>query len=109
MKHSMSVRPVFHWTERRVRAHIAICYAAFSLLRIYRWRFNLSHPKQPPLSEQRILSELRDVQASLLVDENNDMHYLLSSKSNQIQRFLYGAVGAKLCRQTVALFPPKDM
>ena len=109
MKHSMSVRPVFHWTERRVRAHVAICYAAFSLLRIYRWRFNLSHPKQPPLSEQRILSELRDVQASLLVDENNDMHYLLSSKSNQVQRFLYGAVGAKLCRQTVPLFPPKDM
>ena len=108
MKHSMSVRPVFHWTERRVRAHIAICYAAFSLLRIYRWRFNLSHPEQQPLSEERILSELRDVQASLLLDQDNDMQYLLSSPSNQVQRFLYGAVGAKLCRETVPLFSPSD-
>ena len=109
MKHSMSVRPVFHWTERRVRAHVAICYAAFSLLRIYRWRFNMSHPEQPPLSEERILSELRDVQASLLLDQNNGMQYLLSSTSNQVQRFLYGAVGAKLCRETVPLFAPADM
>lgn len=108
MKHSMSVRPVFHWTERRVRAHVAICYAAFSMLRIYRWRFNLSHPKQPPLSEQRIISELRDVQASLLLDQDNDMQYLLSSQSNQVQRFLYGAVGAKLCRETVPLFSPSS-
>ena len=88
---------------------MAICCATFSLLCIYRWRFNLGHPKQSPLSEQRILSELRDVQASLLVDESNYMHYLLSSKSNQIQRFLYGVVGAKFCRETVPLFSPKDM
>lgn len=52
------------------------------LLRIYRWKFNLSHPKQPLLSEERIISELRDVQASLLLDQNNDMQYLLSSQSN---------------------------
>ena len=75
MKHSMSVRPVFHWTERRVRAHATICHAAFSLL----------------------------------LDRNNGMQYLLSSTSNQVQRFLYGAVGAKLCRETVPLFSPADM
>ena len=28
--------------------------------------------------------------------------------SNQVQRFLYGAVGAKLCRETVPLFSPSD-
>ena len=29
IKHSMAIRPIFHWTERRVRAHVAICYTAF--------------------------------------------------------------------------------
>ena len=44
MKHTMAVRPVFHWTERRVRAHIAICFVAFAMLRVLRWKYNRSHP-----------------------------------------------------------------
>ena len=29
MKHTMAVRPMFHWVERRVRAHVAICFCGF--------------------------------------------------------------------------------
>ena len=40
MKHTMAVQPMFHWIERRVRAHVAICFVAFALLRILRHRYN---------------------------------------------------------------------
>ena len=29
MKHTMAIRPIFRWTEHRVRAPIAICFVAF--------------------------------------------------------------------------------
>ena len=51
LKNTLGVRPVFHWTERRVRAHLAICYAAFALLRILRWRHLRHHSAQARLSE----------------------------------------------------------
>ena len=38
MKHTMAIRPTFHWMECRGRAHIAICFVAFALLRILRHR-----------------------------------------------------------------------
>jgi len=43
LKHTLAIRPVFHWTERRVRAHIAICFAAFAMLRILRRIYNMRH------------------------------------------------------------------
>ena len=27
------MRPVFHWTAKRINAHIAICFIAFALIR----------------------------------------------------------------------------
>lgn len=32
-KHDLRVRPVFLWNAKRIRAHIALCYIAFSLIR----------------------------------------------------------------------------
>ena len=34
-KHDMKIRPIFHWKENRVRAHIAICYMAFCCAGIF--------------------------------------------------------------------------
>ena len=30
LKHTRAIRPIFHWTARRVKAHVAICFAAFA-------------------------------------------------------------------------------
>ncbi len=32
MKSSLDLRPVYHWTERRIKGHIMLCF--FKLLRI---------------------------------------------------------------------------
>ena len=37
-KHDLKIRPIYHWTPRRVRAHIAICYMAFCCLQHLRKR-----------------------------------------------------------------------
>lgn len=32
-KHNLKIRPVYHWHERRIKAHFAICFLALSLVR----------------------------------------------------------------------------
>ena len=44
---TLAVRPIYHWTEPRVRAHVAICYAVFALLRILRFRYWPRNPEAP--------------------------------------------------------------
>ncbi len=51
LKYTMAVRPIFHWTERRVKAHMAICFVAFAPLRILRYQHNSMHGGKEPLSE----------------------------------------------------------
>ena len=101
IKHTMSVRPVFHWKERRVRAHIAICFVAFALLRILRHRYNTMFGEKQRLSEGQILEELSQVQASVIRDRGTDAEYLLPSKPRNEAIKLYRAVGQNLPRQTV--------
>ena len=104
LKHTLAVRPVFHWTERRVRAHVAICFVAFALLRIFRWRYQRQHPEAPLPSEETILDELAHVQASLVKDAHSNKRYLIPSSSNSEQRRIYATAGLRLPQQT-ALVP----
>lgn len=101
MKHTMAVRPVFHWTRRRVEAHMAICFVAFALLRMLRFRHNCYHGGKEPMSEGEILSELGRVEASLVHDRGSGKRYLIPSGSSSGQRSLYAALGLKLRRQTL--------
>ena len=106
LKHTLRVRPVFHWTERRVRAHVALCYVAFALLRILRWKYARQHAGQPLLSEDRILAELGNVTVSLIRDQGNGNRYLVPFGSTREQRLLYKTVGLTLRRTTTLLSSP---
>ncbi len=101
MKHTMAVRPVFHWKERRVRAHLAICFVAFALLRILRHRYNARFGGKQRLSEGQILAELSTVETSIICDGGNQAHYLLPSKVTDAGARLYQTVGLKIQRETV--------
>ena len=92
LKQPMMTRPIYHWTPRRVRAHMAICFVAFALLRLLRYQYNCMHAGQEPLSEARILEELTDVQTSLLVDTSTLKRYLVASPATKVQRALYRVV-----------------
>ena len=37
-KHDLSLRPIYHWTPKRVKAHIAICFMALVCLRHLEYR-----------------------------------------------------------------------
>ena len=78
-KHDIRMRPVFHWNPNRIRAHIAICYVAFSLIRFLQYR--IKHEINERFSASRISIELNSVQESILCDINNkNKKYVIPSK-----------------------------
>ena len=101
LKHTLAIRPVFHWTERRVRAHIAICFAAFAMLRILRRIYNTRHGAEAPISEGQILAQLREVEVSVVRDNTTKRHFAIPSAANSSKFRLYIALGLTIQRQTV--------
>ena len=74
-KHTLSMRPIFHFKTERIQAHIAICYMAFAVLRHLEYMVQLTQK----LSPQCIIEELMNVQSSILHDVSTDKRYRLPS------------------------------
>jgi len=91
-KHDLKVRPVFHWKPRRVRAHMAISFAAYALLKHLEYRVKLQYKK---LSPEVIRQALVRVQTSILFDKVKKIRYGLPSRISQIARKIYGLMKVK--------------
>ena len=92
---------MFQRTQRRVKAHIAICFVAFSLLRIPCYWHNSMHGGKQPPSEVRILSELSRVEVSVIRYRNTGNLFAMPSEANHAQISLYNTVGHVMQRQNL--------
>lgn len=92
-KHDLRIRPIYHWTPERVRAHICLCFIALVCVRHLMWRTGL---QGQPLSAERIRRALTGVQASILADAKTGRHYAIPSATPPEARTLYRLMGLKL-------------
>lgn len=88
-KHTLQMRPIFHWSPTRIHAHIAICYMTFSMLRHLQYRINLTQK----ISIDTILDELLNVQASIYVHKKTKDHYRVPGSYSNNARKIYKAFG----------------
>jgi transposase len=75
-KHDLKIRPIYHWKPSRVKAHLAISFMAYTLVRHLEHRVRLQYIK---LSPQRIRQLLLNVQVSRLFDTRTKMRFALPS------------------------------
>ena len=92
-KHDLRIRPIYHWTPRRVRAHIAICFMALSCIRHLEYRAVRLYRK---LSPEVIRNELLHVQMSILKDTKKGRYYAIPSSLSEHTKGLYKIVGKKI-------------
>ncbi len=92
-KHDLKVRPVFHWSGKRIRAHIAICFMAFSLIRFLQYR--LRKETGESFSAERIREELFRVQESIVRNTADNNRYVIPSKPGQDALKIYEAMNRK--------------
>lgn len=91
-KHDLKMRPIFHWTENRIKAHIAICFLAFTLVKQAVYRIAL---QQEPMSFEQIRNELLHAQSSVVIDLASQKKYVIPSHVTVNQKKLYQVFGLK--------------
>ena len=72
-KSFLEARPMFHWTDQRIRGHLVMCYLSFIVLRYLE--------EQTKLSENNIRRALDKMQLSLI--KSNDQTYWMRSAENE--------------------------
>lgn len=86
LKSSLLLRPVYHWTERRIRAHIFICILA---LQIERWMRN----RLKTVSVRKALQSLQRVKAAVMVVGQKEVKVV--TRPTAEQRGLLKKLGVK--------------
>jgi transposase len=71
LKSSLKIRPVYHWTPRRIRAHVFLCVLALQVHRFMRTKLARSG-----LSVERFLERLKTVKAGTLRLQAQQVPYL---------------------------------
>ena len=88
-KHDLKVRPIYHWTPDRIKAHLAISFIAFTCIRHLEYRVALQYKKMSP---ECIRGALIRVQSSILID-NKKIKYVIPSQASQDARKIYQVMG----------------
>lgn len=91
-KTDLKMRPIFHWKKRRIEAHIAICYLAFSVIVQIRTKLQRAGIK---LSVDKIRYQLSRVQKSVMYDPESKKRFVIPSKLNPIQKGIFEALGVQ--------------
>lgn len=75
-KHDLKVRPVYHWSPNRVKAHLAIAFMSYVLVAMLEYRVKLQYKYMSP---EEIRHNLIKVQTSVLRNKKTGIRYLLPS------------------------------
>lgn len=98
-KHNLRMRPIYHFTPRRIQAHILLCYMEFALMRHIQFKLQrINHT----MSIERIVNALKDVQASILVDVTNERRYRVPSSLTEDAKIIYEAFGLERKLTTIS-------
>src|SRR5580704_4938171 len=85
-KHDLKIRPIFHWTPARIKAHVAIAFMSLVCVRQLEYRVALQYQK---LSPEIIRNELIHVQLSFLKHRKTGVRYGIPSKVGQHAKKIY--------------------
>lgn len=89
-KHDLKVRPIYHWTPRRIRAHIALAFMSLLCVRHLQYRMTL---QARPVSPEVIRNALTHVQHSVLEHQQTKRRYVIPSAVSETGRQLYKVMG----------------
>ncbi len=96
------MRPIFHWTSRRICAHLAISCTAFACVQHLAWRLRLQ--KGPGLSPETIRDALLNRQCTILKHARKpDERYVMPSPASPETQKIHDALSLRLSDVPYAL------
>ena len=89
LKSFVKIRPTYHWTERRVRAHAFLCVLALTIERVMRLKLKAAGSEHSP---RRALEELRKLMHVKLTLPTRERQYDLLANKRPVQQELFRAL-----------------
>lgn len=78
-KHDLKIRPIFHWTPSKVRAHIAICFMSLVCIRHLAYRVKLQYG---PMSPEKIRTALLTSKITVVKNKPTNKYYAIPSNAS---------------------------
>lgn len=91
-KHTLAMRPIYHFKSQRIESHILICYLAYAVSRYTQNQVSQFHK---PMSIARIREELKSVESGHLEDEITGERYKVPSAASDDAAAIYKSLGIK--------------
>ncbi len=92
LKSQLEIRPVFHWTDKRIRGHIAMCFTAFTFIN------HLKNTTQ--LQYRAIVKAIDGMQVSLIKDDKAKSNIYIRSKIDTSQQTICDKLKLKVLNDT---------
>ena len=95
MKSTLEVRPVFHWTESRIKGHFVICFLAFLLERTLEFKLKKANLSVSPQKIQEVINAMNFAEVKI-------------EKSSFLIKTKFDSLGNKILR-LLGIKPPKNV
>jgi transposase len=92
LKSQLEIRPVFHWTDRRIKGHIAMCFMAFTFINYLKNSTNLQY--------RALVKAMDKMQVSEVKDDKADNTLYLRSQINPEQQIIIDKLKLKVPNDT---------
>jgi transposase len=99
-KHDLKIRPIYHWKPNRVKAHLAISFMAYTLVRYLEHRVRLQYIK---LSPEKIRQILLSVQTSIYYDTKTNNKYSMPSLMSKDAKKIYKLMEVPIIQRAIKL------
>ena len=89
-KHTLAMRPIYHFSPKRIRAHVLICYLAFTVTRYVHQDVNIFEQR---ISIENLREALASVEVSILKNESEGTVFTLPAPLTKEANMIYRALG----------------
>lgn len=102
-KHDLKIRPVYHWTPSRIRAHIAICFMSLVCIRHLSYCIKLQYETMSP---EQIRTALLSSKITIVRNKPTNKYYAIPSNASPEAVKIYKISGK---RYSLTPYPVTDL
>jgi len=91
MKSTLDIRPVYHWTPKRIQGHIMLCFLSFYILRVMQYELK---EKGLDIPIERVMESLDEIRAVEIIDRKK--RFLVRTAIENDNAQIFRALGIKI-------------
>ena len=94
MKSTLEVRPVFHWTPKRIRGHFVVCFLSFMMERKLELLLSDVKKAEESVSPEKIREALKSMQLAQVVLDGDEV--FIKTKNDQLANTIFKILKLKI-------------